>query len=238
MFCEIIKKGSTDAVAVKAIKVRLNELLGLNLDVQNSNFGLETEAGVRLFQKKYNLLPDGIVGELTFERLFTIAKPEKVLSTLLRFRALEIAKTQLFVREKTGKNDGIEVEAFLKSVGLSKGYAWCMAFVYWNGEKAAGQLKVPNLVPKTAGVIDCYRKAKAKGYVVTEPKKGDQFIMNFGDGTGHTGWVDEVKNNKNIFTVEGNTSADPTYAALDREGNGVFERNRPISTIYAFIRYE
>lgn len=238
MFCEIIRKGSTDSVAVKAIKVRLNDLLGLNLDVQNSNFGLETEAGVRVFQKQNNLLPDGVVGELTWERLFTIAKPEKVVSTLLRFRALEIAKTQLFVREKTGKNDGAEVESYLKSVGLGKGYAWCMAFVYWGGSKAAEGLKVVNLIPKTAGVMDCYRKAKAKGYVVTEPKKGDQFIMDFGNGTGHTGWVDEVKNNKNIFTVEGNTSADPTYAALDREGNGVFERNRPISTIKGFIRYE
>lgn len=237
MLCaEIIKKGSTNDVAVKAIKVRLNDLMGLKLDVQNINFGLETEAAVRLFQKKNNLLADGVVGELTWERLFTVATKPKPVATTLGARALEIAKTQLFVREKTGNNDGKEVEAYLKSVGLGKGYAWCMAFFFWGNQKAADELKIKNLVPKTAGVLDCLRKAKS--YVVTEPQPGDQFIMDFGGGHGHTGWVNEVRGDKNIFTVEGNTSADPTYKAQDREGNGVFERNRAISTITAFIRYE
>lgn len=234
---EIIKQGSKDEVAVKAIKVRLNTLLGSKLDTQNGNFGTSTETVVKQFQKKAQLVQDGMVGELTWERLFTEATEVKPHSNILRFRALEIADTQLFVREKTGNNDGTDVESYLKAVGLGKGYAWCMAFVFWIFQKASTELKIKNPVPKTAGVLDCYAKAKKLGYQVTEPQEGDQFIMDFGSGKGHTGLVTEVKD-KSIYTVEGNTSADPTYAGEDRDGNGVFERNRSKTSIKGYIRYE
>lgn len=235
MICiEVIKKGTTEAEAVKAVKVRLNACIKSNLDIHNGNFGLDTEAAVRLFQKQQQLLADGVVNQLTWERLFTVRPKVKITATELRTRALEIANTQLFVREKTGKNDGVEVEAYLKSTGLGKGYAWCMAFVFWAFSKAATDLKIPNLMPKTAGVLDGLRRSKK--YVVLKPMPGDIFIMDFGDGKGHAGFVEEIKGDY-IYTVEGNTSADPSYKAEDREGNGVFERRRAISTIKAFIRY-
>lgn len=233
---KIIEKGSTDQVSVKAIKVRLNTLIGSSLDVTNGNFGESTEAVVKQFQKRNQLISDGRVGELTWERLFTIVKPLAVQSTLLRIRAMEIMDSQLFVRELTGKNDGVEVEKYLKSVGLGKGYAWCMAFVYWGFQTGSKELGVINPVPKTAGVLDCYAKAKGMHLVTGDPEEGDQFIMDFGKGAGHTGVVTEVKNGR-IYTVEGNTSADPSYSGEDREGNGVFERARQISTIKAFLRY-
>lgn len=235
MICsEIIKKGTNNTELVKAIKVRLNTLIKSGLDPQNGNFGSETEAEVKKFQKANHLLSDGVVGELTWERLFTELPKTKVTSTELRFRALEVARTQLFVRELTGKNDGKEVESYLKSVGLGKGYAWCMAFMYWAFQVASSELKIPNVMPKTAGVLDCLRKAKR--YVVLNPASGDQFIMDFGKGLGHTGLVSEVKGSY-IYTIEGNTSADPSYSGEDREGNGIFERKRGISSIKAFIRY-
>lgn len=232
---KIIEKGSKDDVSVKAIKVRLNDLTGSTLDVTNGNFGDSTADVVKNFQRANQLNPDGRVGELTWERLFTVIDPLKVQSKILRLRAMEIADGQLFVREKTGKNDGEQVEEYLRTVGLGKGYAWCMAFVFWAFKKSADELNILNPVPKTAGVLDCL--SKAKKYVVKTPQEGDQFIMDFGKGAGHTGIVTEVKNGR-IYTVEGNTSADPTYAGEDREGNGVFERSRAISSIKAFIRYE
>lgn len=236
---KIIEKGTTDQVSVKAIKVRLNTLLGSTLDVNNGNFGVSTEAVVKQFQKKNQLLQDGRVGELTWERLFTEIKPLSIQSSLLRFRALEIMDTQLFVRELTGKNDGVDVEKYLKSVGLGRGYAWCMAYFFWAFEQSSIELGVKNLVPKTAGVLDCYSKAKKLYLVTGDPEEGDQFIMDFGGGKGHTGMVTEFKKeSKSIYTNEGNTSADPSYAGEDREGNGVFERNRKISTIKAFLRYK
>lgn len=44
---------------------------------------------------------------------------------------VETYKSQIGVKEATGNNDGVQVEKYLKTVNLSKGYAWCAAFVKW-----------------------------------------------------------------------------------------------------------
>ena len=233
---KLIKKGTSDAEAVKAIKAKLNSTIGSTLDVANGNFGDSTVNVVKQFQRRNQLLPDGVVGELTWERLFTPSVEIAPHSKTLSLRAIEIMDTQLYVREKTGNNDGVEVEEYLKYVGLPAGYAWCMAFVFWGFQKAYEDLNIRNPVPRTAGVLDCYRKAQLMGYEVFEPEVGDQFILDFGGGKGHTGMVTELRSGKKVLTVEGNTSADPSYAAEDREGNGVFERLRPIGKM-KFLRY-
>lgn len=233
---QLIKKGSKNSIAVKAIKGRLNVLIGSTLDVTNSNFGDSTEAVVKQFQRKSQLIDDGIVGELTWDRLFTDYTEQPPSASTLALRAVEIADTQTFVREKTGRNDGKEVEGYLASIGLGKGYAWCAAFVYWCFDKASKDLGIANPVLRTGGVLRLWNETPIKHRVKT-PQPGDIFIMDFGKGNGHTGIVSEVRGSK-IYTVEGNTSADPTYAGADREGNGVFERVRNISSINkGFLRF-
>lgn len=231
---DLIKEGSTDSVSIKMIKVRLNDLLGTKLDVNNPNFGPTTKEAVEKFQTQNQLLKDGTVGELTWERLFTVSEQLKHVSLVLRDRALEVADDYLFVREATGKNDGKEVEAFLKNVGLPSGYSWCAAYVYSVFKMAAVELGIDSPVPKTAGVLDLW--GKAKKYRVTDPQPGDVFIMDFGGGKGHTGLITEVKGSR-AYTNEGNTAADPTYAGQDRDGNGVFERNRPLSGFLGYLRF-
>lgn len=71
---------------------------------------------------------------------------------------------------------------------------------------------------------------------VKVPQAGDIFIMDFGKGTGHTGIVTKVVGTK-VYTIEGNTSSQPGSAVQDREGNGVFERAREISSIKGFLRF-
>ena len=45
--------------------------------------------------------------------------------------SLKIAQSQNGVQEvPRNSNAGAAVESYLKSVGLGKGYSWCMAFVY------------------------------------------------------------------------------------------------------------
>lgn len=232
---QVIKKGSALSEAVKAVKVRLNLITGSTLDVTNGNFGDSTETVVKQFQKSRNLVQDGEIGEFTWEQLFKdVATPTAVSATTLSGRAIEIAKTQLKVREKTGHNDGEAVESYLKSVGLGKGYAWCAAFVYWCFNEAAKELGIKNPLDKTAGVLDHWNKSVTEH--VTTPQPGDIFIMDFGKGNGHTGIVTAVKNDI-VRTIEGNTGADPTTSAEDRDGQGVFERSRKISAIKGFIRY-
>lgn len=45
----------------------------------------------------------------------------------LRDKLIRYADKYIGIREKTGHNDGVEVEAILRNVGLGKGNAWCAA---------------------------------------------------------------------------------------------------------------
>lgn len=151
--------------------------------------------------------------------------------SLLSLRALEIAKTQLGVQEiPRGSNAGPAVEKYLKSVGLGKGYAWCEAFVYWCYSQASKELGVVNPLKKTAGVLDQLNSSKK--YVVKNPQKGDLFIMDFGGGQGHIGFVDESQLNI-IQTVEGNSNSDGSREGYEvcRKPNG-----RKTNTIKSFLR--
>jgi peptidoglycan hydrolase-like protein with peptidoglycan-binding domain len=230
----LLKIGSKNAAGVKALKQRLNQH-GNTLDITNGNFGASTEQAVKKYQRDKQLLADGIVGELTWSRLFSQSTPAQA-STGLSAGAVKHALTQLHVREKTGKNDGAEVEEYLRYVGLAKGYAWCMAFVYWAFQKAAEDLNQANPLKKTGGVLAQWNSTPLVNRV-TKPQPGDIFIMDFGKGTGHAGIVTSVVGDK-IFTVEGNTSGQPTSAAADRDGQGVYERSRLIKSINkGFIRF-
>ncbi len=149
----------------------------------------------------------------------------------LALKALAIAKTQLGVQEiPRGSNAGPAVEKYLKSVGLGKGYSWCEAFVYWCYQEASKELGIANPLKKTAGVLDQLNNSKK--YVVQTPQKGDLFIMDFGKGLGHIGFVDDTFIKK-FNTVEGNSNDDGS-----REGYEVCQKpnGRKTNTIKAFLR--
>lgn len=144
-------------------------------------------------------------------------------------KTLEIAITQIGVEEiPKNSNSGPEVEIYLKSVGLGKGYSWCMAFVYWCTQKAALQLVVKNPLKRTAGVLDQFNSRPF--LIAFAPQPGDVFIMDFGKGLGHTGIVEKIVGNT-VFTIEGNTNNEG-----GREGYKVCRKKREIRTIKAFLR--
>ena len=152
---------------------------------------------------------------------------------ILGYTALQIANLQLGVQEQPrGSNSGPEVDLYLKSVGLEPGYAWCMAFVYYCVGQAAAQLAVKNPLIKTGGVMLQANKTKLPKLTPRDAKvkPGDIFIMAFKNGTGHTGFVEKIKNGI-ITTVEGNTNNDGS-----REGFKVARRQRLLSTIQCFIQ--
>ncbi len=118
--------------------------------------------------------------------------------------ALNIALSQNGVSEQPkGSNGGPEVTQYLKSVGMGAGNAWCMAFVYWCVNKAAADLGRKNPLVKTAGVMLQYNSTSLRKLPKTAKniQPGDIFIMQFGHGTGHTGFVKEVKNGL-VYTIE------------------------------------
>lgn len=136
---------------------------------------------------------------------------------------VKMAGSQLGVTEATGHNDGPAVEKYLASVGLGKGYAWCMAFVYWCAKEVSKALDMVNPLLQTGGVAVEWKSNR--GVRSTLPSIGAQFFIIHADGTGHTGiCTSAVLNaNKEFHTIEGNTNA-----AGQREGLYVMRRTRKI----------
>lgn len=150
--------------------------------------------------------------------------------TPLAEEVLKVATTQLGVQEMPkGSNSGTDVEKYLKSVGLSKGYSWCMAFVFWVTNESAKKLGIVNPLIKTAGVLAQWNNRPS--IRVKTPQAGDIFIMDFGGGKGHTGFVEKVISSTQIQTIEGNTNDDGS-----REGYEVCRRTRTISSCKGFLR--
>lgn len=151
---------------------------------------------------------------------------------ILSAEALAVAESQLGVRETPNKaNEGKQVNEYLKSVGLKPGYSWCQAFVFWCFGEAAEKLGIKNPVPLTAGVLSCWNKTATeqritKADCIANPeqiKPGDQFIMNYGKGLGHTGIVEKVEGYI-LHTIEGNSNDEGS-----REGYEVCRRTRDIN---------
>jgi hypothetical protein len=233
---QIVKKGSTNKAAVSAVQKRLTEM-GCGMLKGSGVFGDQTHQAVILFQMRFPdqygapLKPDGQIGPLTWAALFgrqsiPVAEPA---SGLLK-QALAIARTQVGITENpVGSNSGPEVNSYLKSVGLGKGFAWCAAFVYWCFNEAADKQGCENPLIKTAGVLDHWRKAMDREIAVVRHvaaknnpvlvKPGMIFIMDYGSGNGHTGFVEKIEEGR-LVTIEGNTNDGGS-----REGIGVFRRH-------------
>jgi hypothetical protein len=145
--------------------------------------------------------------------------------------ALFVATTQMDIKEE-GNNGGPEVKRYLKAVGLGTGHPWCMAFVYWCVELAAQRLGIKNPLIKTAGVLDQYNRTTLRKLPNRSGgvKPGDIFIIDFGKGAGHTGFVEKISNGI-VYTIEGNTNDEGS-----REGYEVARRERIIGNIKSFIQ--
>lgn len=142
--------------------------------------------------------------------------------------SLTYAVSQIGVHETpSGSNRGKEVEQYLKSTGLGGGYPWCMAFVYWCVDQASKEQSVKNPLYKTAGVL--LQLQKSKKLSNKTPQVGSIFIMDYGNGNGHTGFVERIEGNY-VHTIEGNTNG-----AGSRTGGIVMRQKRSLSQIRAFI---
>lgn len=255
----VVKMGEADAAVVRALKNQLNKALALSgddklvLDPDNPAFGTKVKQAVMLFQARNvdpegrPLKPDGEVGAITWGVLFgekavaSTSKPaDKFLGEVLAVALAEDAKK---VREvPPNSNRGPEVEAYLASVGLGRGNPWCCAFTYWCFEQAAQARRRANPMVRTGGCLAHWNGAVAKGAqripkddAVNNPalvKPGMVFIMDFGGGKGHTGFVVAVRGGL-IDTVEGNTDA-----SQSREGGGVYQLTRKLVDVNkGFIDY-
>lgn len=260
----ILQRGDRGEL-VRRLQEHLNARGVGPLDI-DGDFGPATERAMRLFQARFPdlsgvaLTVDGKAGPLTWGALFGEAPPagSPPRPSSLPQEALVIARTQIGVREDpTGSNRGPQVDRYLAAAGLDAdrgSYAWCAAFVYWCVGEAAKTLERDNPLPRTAGVLNLWRRAgsapammrlaTAKPCVVRttalnarqDPglvRPGSLFFLSTGGGLGHVGFVEDVELGAYLVTIEGNTSE-----AGSREGIGVFRRRRKLwSVSLGFLDY-
>ena len=140
----------------------------------------------------------------------------------LQIAILEIGNQEI----PLNSNWGVHVQKYLRSVGIDFPASWCMAFVYW----CVTEARPVNPLIRTAGVLNQWNKIDPR-FKFKEPQQGDIFIMDFGKGLGHTGFVESIEG-LYINTIEGNA----TTISGSREGIEVCRKTRKISTCKGFIR--
>jgi hypothetical protein len=138
-------------------------------------------------------------------------------------RVMDVSRSQLGVRELTGKNDGIKIEAYLKYVGFKKGNPWCAAYVSWVFKQAGFSQ------PKTAWSPGLF----PLGRIVKQPAAGLVFGIYFNDlkRIAHCGFVENTQGDF-VLTIEGNTNVEGS-----REGQGVYRRLRHKRTINKYANW-
>ncbi|HEY8928581.1 MAG TPA: CHAP domain-containing protein [Mucilaginibacter sp.] len=153
-------------------------------------------------------------------------------SNPVRIKIKNIYDHEVGVREKTGRNDGVMVETYLRYCALSKGNPWCASFVCWS----FGRAGIPN--PKSGYCPDLFTtshviyKRSSKSPNKT-PQQGDVWGLYFPEKgrVAHVGFVDDWQD-KYVITVEGNTNEKGS-----REGDGVYRKRRLIKSIYIVANY-
>lgn len=152
----------------------------------------------------------------------------------MRDRLMRTAISQIGVQEATGRNDGPVVK-YLLAVGLGTGDPYCAAFVYWCGREALGTF---NPFPRSGYSPDFVTRptwVRGRG---TTPAPGDAFGIYFREKgrIAHTGLVRGIQG-RSLRTVEANTSPSAATGEADRDGDGVWSKIRPLSTIHSVRRW-
>lgn len=126
----------------------------------------------------------------------------------LRTDLLDVANSQIGVRELTGRNDGKQVELYQASVKIPKGSAWCVAFVVW----CHLQLNPDFSLPITGWSPALFRRNVVyrrdhKRFREWIPRGGECFGKYYSSKkrVAHVGII-ESKWSKHLHTIEGNTS--------------------------------
>ena len=139
---------------------------------------------------------------------------------------VDFGRSMVGVREATGNNDGVMVEAFLESVGLSKGNPWCASFLYYVFSQSSNAV-----VPRSGWSPDWLVGGK-RPVAGAIPRAG-VFGIWFERlrRVAHVGLVERSEDHW-VYTIEGNTSSQG-----GRDGDGVYRRRRLIQQIYLVKDY-
>lgn len=149
-----------------------------------------------------------------------------------RQQVVAIAESQLAVRESSGNNDGVQVQAFLATTGLKGNYPWCAAFLSWTFIQASVK------APRSAYAPDWFRQnvvyRQHTPTITPFTSKPAQVFGLYFESKGRVAHVGMITGESRLSytTIEGNTNA-----AGSREGDGVYRKIRNKRTIYIISDY-
>lgn len=123
-------------------------------------------------------------------------------------KALEVARSQIGVKEINGSNNSAQINEYRN--GVENGVPWCASFVSWcygrgqnsNNNKTFGYSASSQNIRRQAESAGVYSKA-GSGYT---PKAGDLMILKYSENSGHIGIVESVNSDGTFNVIEGNTS--------------------------------
>ena len=173
----------------------------------------------------------GEIDTLSYGELEVITEIEEPSLVDTRAEVAAIYKSQVGVRERTGNNDGKDVEKYLKSVGLGKGFAWCAAFVHWCLNQAGVKNSINAWAPTAHNKKNIvYFNNKFK----KEPQQADVITLYYSNKgrIGHTGFFDHMQSENMTANYEGNTNR-----GKSNEGDGVYLTFRPVKTLYSITSW-
>jgi len=173
----------------------------------------------------------GEIDTLSYGELEVVTEVEEPSSSDTRAEVAAIYKSQVGVRERTGNNDGKDVEKYLKSVGLGKGFAWCAAFVHWCLAEAGVKNSITAWSPTAHNKKNIvYFNNKFK----KDPQQADVITLYYSSKgrIGHTGFFDHMQSENMTANYEGNTNR-----GNSNEGDGVYLTFRPVKTLYSITSW-
>lgn len=138
--------------------------------------------------------------------------------TSSRSLIVSLAESELNVRERTGKNDGKRVEAYLSLVNLHRGDPYCAAFVSFIFAKAG----FPG--PRSGWSPDLFPNSRITKNAIPANLIGIYFPEM--KRIAHVGIIENMHHDW-LLTIEANTNVSGS-----REGQGVYRRLRHVKTIY------
>jgi len=135
----------------------------------------------------------------------------------MREKLVHRAEQEIGVREKTGKNDGVRVETYLRAVNLKKGAPWCAAYISWlfaqEGLNKPRTGWSPDMFPRSR-----LARSTLPGNLIGIYSPEQKRIVHVGLIIGRDGDY--------VLSIEGNTNVTGSP-----EGDGVYKKRRHIKTI-------
>jgi hypothetical protein len=140
--------------------------------------------------------------------------------------------------KEVGNNSGSDVNKFQRSVGISDGQPWCMAFIYYIFDEFSKKSGITNPVYKTGSALEEWEKTGGKKITADQARsnfslvKPGQIMIAKREGGGHAGIVTSVDyNGKKFTTIEGNVRL------KDGQGVGAYNRSVLVDGLLGFIDY-